>query len=63
MTTPAQTPDTLLIEEILSGLKKEILLPEKQLETLRAKLAAGTMSSEDWRVMIELVVDAEAKNV
>lgn len=61
MTEPVQTPDSLLIEEIVAGLRKERLLPERQLEALRPKLTSGEMRAEDWHVMIELAVDAEAK--
>lgn len=61
MTEPDQTPDSLLIENIIAGLRKESILPEKQLEALRPKLASGKMRAEDWHVMIELAVDAEAK--
>jgi hypothetical protein len=57
-----QTPDSLLIEEILASLRKERLLSEKQLEALRPNLASGKMCAEDWQVMIELAVDAEAKD-
>lgn len=61
MTGPDQTPDSLLIEEILANLRKDRLLSEKDLEALRPKLASGKMRAEDWHVMIELAVDAEAK--
>ncbi|NNN05573.1 MAG: hypothetical protein HKL90_06700 [Elusimicrobia bacterium] len=61
MTQSDKTPDSLLTEEVIAGLLKEKLLPEKQLESLRAKIASGKMKAEDWQVMIELAVDAEAK--
>ncbi|MEK7383473.1 MAG: hypothetical protein AAB262_09325 [Elusimicrobiota bacterium] len=62
MTEIDQTPDALLIEEILAALGKDRLLSDKQLEALRPKLASGKMKAEDWHVMIDLAVDAEAKN-
>ncbi len=62
MTGLDQTPDSLLIEEILAGLRKAHLLSDKQLEALGPKLASGKMRAVDWHVMIELAVDAEAKD-
>jgi len=62
MTDAEQTPDALLIEEIVATLGKERLLSGKQLDSLRTKLASGKIRAEDWHVMIELAVDAEAKN-
>lgn len=61
MTQTDQTPDSILTEEVIASLRKEKLLPEKQLESLKAKIASGKMKAEDWLVMIELAVDAEAK--
>lgn len=61
MTGMSVTPDSILTEEILSSLRKEKLLADKQLDALRAKIASGKMKSEDWQVMIELAVGAEAK--
>lgn len=56
-----QTPDSILTEEVIASLRKEKLLPEKQLESLKAKIVSGKMKAEDWQVMIELAVDAEVK--
>lgn len=61
MTQSDKTPDSLLTEEVIASLRKEKLLPEKQLESLQAKIASGKMKAEDWQVMIELAVDTEAK--
>ena len=64
MTQTDQTPDSVLTEEVIESLRKEKLLPEKQLEDLRSKISSGKMKAEDWQVMIELAVDGEAnKNV
>ena len=64
MTQTDQTPDSVLTEEVIKSLRKEKLLPEKQLEDLRSKISSGKMKAEDWQVMIELAVDGEAnKNV
>ncbi|UPT75010.1 MAG: hypothetical protein M0D55_04660 [Elusimicrobiota bacterium] len=61
MTQTDQTPDSILTEEVIASLRRDKLLPEKQLESLKAKIASGKMKAEDWQVMIELAVDAEAK--
>jgi hypothetical protein len=61
MTQTDPTPDTILTEEVIASLRRDKLLPEKQLESLKAKIASGKMKAEDWQVMIELTVDAEAK--
>lgn len=61
MSVPEQTPDSLLLGDVIASLRKEKLLPEKQLESLQAKIASGKMKAEDWQVMIELAVDTEAK--
>lgn len=61
MSAVPRTPDEVLTEEVISRLRKEKLLPEKQLEALKSKIASGKMKAEDWLVMIELAVDAEAK--
>ena len=61
MTQTDQTPDSVLTEEVIKSLRKEKLLPEKQLDALRAKISSGKMKAEDWQVMIELAVGAEAK--
>lgn len=60
MTKTDQTPDALLTEEIIAALRKDRLFSDKQLEALPAKLASGKMRAEDWQVMIELALDAEA---
>ncbi len=62
MTQADQTPDSILTEEVIENLRKEKLLPDKQLDTLREKISSGKMKAEDWQVMIELAVGAEAKN-
>ena len=62
MTQADQTPDSILTEEGIENLRKEKLLPDKQLDTLREKISSGKMKAEDWQVMIELAVGAEAKN-
>ncbi len=61
MTQADQTPDSVLTEEVIKSLRKEMLLPEKQLDALRTKISSGKMRAEDWQVMIELAMDAEAK--
>ncbi|MFH1726458.1 MAG: hypothetical protein ABII00_17750 [Elusimicrobiota bacterium] len=61
MTAEDKTPDALLSEQILADLKKKRLFSEKQLKSLREKLASGKLKAADWQVMIELSVSAEAK--
>ena len=61
MTQADQTPDSVLTEEVIESLRKEKLLPDKQLDSLRLKIASGKMKAEDWQVMIELATGAEAK--
>jgi hypothetical protein len=61
LTDKNQTPDAALAEGVVAELRKKKLLTEKQLGELPAKLLSGRMRAEDWQVMVELAVDAEAK--
>ncbi len=62
MTQVDQTPDSILTEEVIENLRKEKLLPNKQLDALRVKISSGKMKAADWQVMIEMAMGAEAKS-
>lgn len=48
------TPDTELAARIVDRLRKAALLSESALAKVEAGLCSGTLSTEDWKLIVEL---------
>ncbi len=48
------TPDVELASRIVDRLRKDGLLSKSALEKVQAGLSAGTLSLEDWKLIVEL---------
>ncbi|MGH9427789.1 MAG: hypothetical protein ACRD2L_15985 [Terriglobia bacterium] len=47
-------PDEQVAEEIIAEFKKQCLLSDAALDKLKPKLVAGTLSSSDWKLLLEV---------
>lgn len=57
-----QTPSENLASKIAERLVKEGLLTEKSAKAILPKLADGKLSSEDWRLAVELAATKEEES-
>ena len=56
-----QTPDDIVADQIVAELHAQQLISEAKLKDLAKKLSTGTLSSQDWRLLAELEVDADTE--
>ncbi len=56
-----KTPDDIVAEQIVSELHEQQLVSEAKLKDLAKKLSTGTLSPQDWRLLVELEVDADTE--
>ena len=60
---PMNTPSETLAKKITDRLVAECLIAEGSAKKMCLNLANGSLSSEDWRLAIELAVDGKKSNV
>lgn len=56
-----KTPDDIVAEQIVAELYEQQLVSEAKLKDLAKKLSMGTLSPQDWRLLVELEVATEAE--
>lgn len=49
-----KTPDQEVADRIMAQLRKKKLLSDSALAKLGPKLAVGTLSADDWKLIVEL---------
>lgn len=57
-----KNPDDIVAEQIVVELHEQRLISESKLEGLTKKLSTGTLSSQDWRLLVELEVDTSTES-
>jgi hypothetical protein len=50
-------PDDTVASRIIEELRDRDLVPRDRLASLEERLAGGSLSSEDWALMVELALD------
>jgi hypothetical protein len=55
------SPNERLAARVASALDTAGLLPAGRADDVRARLAAGTLKEEDWRLLIERTIDEAAR--
>ena len=56
----AKTPDQIVEDSIIESLQKKELISEDELKKLKTKIAAGSLKTDDWKLIFEISVDKEA---
>jgi len=56
------TPDEEVIRKIAEALSQSNLLTADSIEKIKNKISSGTMTSEDWRLTIELDTGRKTDN-
>lgn len=54
------TPDEIVAAQIIEEIRKKDILPAERLAPLVEQLAQGTLSSEDWALLVELANDSKS---
>ena len=57
-----KNPDDIVAEQIVIELREKRLISDSKLKDLTKKLSTGSLSSQDWRLMIELEVDTSTES-
>ncbi len=57
-----KNPDDIVAEQIVIELREKRLISDSKLKDLTKKLSTGSLSSQDWRLMIELEVDTNTES-
>lgn len=52
-----KNPDDVVAEQITIELREKRLISDSKLKDFTKKLSTGTLSSQDWRLLVELEVD------
>ena len=57
-----KNPDDIVAEQIVIELREKRLISDSKLKDLTKKLSTGSLSSQDWRLLIELEVDTSTES-
>ncbi len=57
-----KNPDDIVAEQIVIELREKRLISDSKLKDLTKKLSTGSLSSQDWRLLIELGVDTSTES-
>ena len=57
-----KNPDDIVAEQIVTELREKRLISDSKLKDLTKKLSTGSLSSQDWRLLVELEVDTSTES-